>query len=405
MTPKTTTVRDLRRGNRSRALWQLHLRGPLSRQEVGSAIGVSMATVSNLVAELIQLGAVVEGGVEDSTGGRPRGLLRINAEYGYVIGVDIGETAFLVELFDFGMEVRASHRSSTELIRLDPEDAIGHVLAGIDAVIAESGVDRERILGVGVGVPGLVEQGADAVVHGQSVGWDAVPFERLMRARTDLPVLLDNGAKTLGQAERWFGAARDCLNVVVVLLGIGVGASIVTDDAPYRGATGSASEWGHTTVVVGGRTCRCGASGCLEAYIGAASIVDRYDELRGAPGDSDPRALERRIAEIFSSETTDLAAGRVVEETIAYLGAGLSTLINLLNPERIVVGGWLGHALGDGRMPRIRESASRAALHFAFGHVDIVPAQLGSDAVALGAATLPIALALNAGAARPSARR
>ena len=100
--PTTTTVRDLRKSNRSRALWQVFLNGPLTRQEVGTLAGLSPATVSNLVAALEADGVVVEVGLEDSNGGRPRGLLQVNPEYGYVIGVDVGETAFLVELFDFG---------------------------------------------------------------------------------------------------------------------------------------------------------------------------------------------------------------------------------------------------------------------------------------------------------------
>ena len=108
---RTTTVRDLRKSNRSRALWQVFLNGPLTRQEVGDLSGLSTATVSNLVAALEAEGVVAEVGLEDSNGGRPRGLLQVNPGYGYVIGVDVGETAFLVELFDFRLQLRARHTS------------------------------------------------------------------------------------------------------------------------------------------------------------------------------------------------------------------------------------------------------------------------------------------------------
>src|SRR6202167_109452 len=140
--PSTTTVRDLRKSNRSRALWQVFLNGPLTRQEVGTVAGLSPATVSNLVAALVAEGVVVEVGLEDSSGGRPRGLLQVNPGYGYVIGVDVGETAFLVELFDFRLQMRARHTSVTDMAVLDPEDAVSHITEGIDSVIAESGVDR-----------------------------------------------------------------------------------------------------------------------------------------------------------------------------------------------------------------------------------------------------------------------
>ncbi|MGI8664832.1 MAG: ROK family transcriptional regulator [Jatrophihabitans sp.] len=398
---RTTTVRDLRKSNRSRALWELYLNGPLTRQEVGVAAGVSPATVSNLVGDLLEQGVVIEVGSEDSNGGRPRGLLEVNPEYGFVIGVDVGETAFLVELFDLGMQVRASHVSTTELARLDPADAIGHVMEGVQAVIAESGVATERILGVGVGVPGLVEHGEDGVVHGQSVGWDSVPFGSMLRRQLAFPLQIDNGAKTLGQAEKWFGAARDCEDAVIVLLGIGVGTSIISNGELYRGATSSAGEWGHTRVQVGGRTCRCGAAGCLEAYVGAGAIVARYDEFKRRQVAINPNDLPERVAAIVAARDSDRSAARVLEETATYLGTGIADLVNLFNPERVVVGGWLGQLLGDTLLPRVREVAGEQALRLPFSHVSILKAQLGADAVALGAATLPIANVLSSGAIQP----
>lgn len=399
--PSTTTVRDLRRSNRSRALWQVFLNGPLTRQEVGTLAGVSPATVSNLVAALEAEGIVAEVGLEDSNGGRPRGLLQVNPTYGYVIGVDVGETEFLVELFDFGLHMCARHTSVTDLAVLDPDDAVSHIVEGIESVIAESGVDPSAILGVGVAVPGLVEHREDAVVHGQSVGWDAVPLEAMLRSKTGLPILVDNGAKTLGQAERWFGAARGTDNAVIVLLGIGVGTCIISNGEVYRGATSSAGEWGHTTVVVGGRRCRCGAHGCLEAYVGAGAIEARYEKLKRRATAARPGELEGRIAAIISAAGRDRAASQVLDETVTYLGAGIADLVNLFNPERVVVGGWLGQALSDELLPRIREAAGRQALKLPFSRVEIVKAELGKDAVALGGATLPIDRLLTAGAVTP----
>jgi predicted NBD/HSP70 family sugar kinase len=396
--PSTTTVRDLRKSNRSRALWQVFLSGPLTRQEVGTLAGLSPATVSNLVAALVAEGVVVEVGLEDSNGGRPRGLLQVNPGYGYVIGVDVGETEFLVELFDFGLHVRARHTSVTDMVVLDPQDAVSHVVEGIESVIAESGVDVGAILGVGVAVPGLVEHREDAVVHGQSVGWHAVPLEAMLRSRTGLPILVDNGAKTLGQAERWFGAARRTEHAVIVLLGIGVGTCVISNGEVYRGATSSAGEWGHTTVVVDGRTCRCGAKGCLEAYVGAGAIVARYEQLKRRRVATSPAELEGRVAAIIDAAGRDRTAAQVLDETVTYLGAGIADLVNLFNPERVVVGGWLGQALSDELLPRIREAAGRQALDLPFSRVEIVKADLGKDAVALGGATLPIARLLTAGA-------
>jgi len=406
--PSTTTVRDLRKSNRSRALWQIFLNGPLTRQEVGTVVGLSLATVSNLVAALVAEGVVAEVGLEDSNGGRPRGLLQVNPAYGYVIGVDVGETAFLVELFDFGLKPLARHTSVTDMTVVDPEDAVSHIVEGIEAVMAEAGVPESAILGVGVGVPGLVENREDAVVHGQSIGWHAVPLEAMLRGRTGLSILVDNGAKTLGQAERWLGAARDTENAVIALLGIGVGLCIISNGEVYRGAASSAGEWGHTTVEAGGRTCRCGAQGCLEAYVGAGAIVARYEHLKRRRAAAGLGELEDRIAAIIGAAGRDKVAAQVLEETVTYLGAGIADLVNLFNPERIVLGGWLGQALSDALLPEIRRAAGRQALRLPFSRTEIVKADLGQDAVALGGATLPIARLLTAGAMHtgsPGSRR
>ncbi|MGN6127101.1 MAG: ROK family transcriptional regulator [Humibacter sp.] len=400
-TVRSSTVRDLRTRNRSRTLWELYLHGPLTYQELASASGVSLATVSNVVGDLLRTGAVVEVGSEGSNGGRPRGLFNIRADHGYVVGVDVGETAVMVELFDLGMRALASHRSLTRRMRLDPAEVVDRVIEGIEAVVAEAGIDESNVLGVGVGVPGLVEQGphepdGGAVVYDQSIGWGVVPIERMLRDRTSLPITVDNGANTLGQAERWFGAAREQDNTIIVLLGAGVGASILS--SPRRGSGAIAAELGHTKVVAGGRECVCGAKGCLEAYAGADALVCRYDQLRRRTDAGNPREVEERMAAILSAD--DDAATRVIDELVEYLGVGLGNLVNLFTPDRIVIGGWLGHALPDAVLPRVRDAVGLNALARPFERLEVVRAQLGTDAVALGAATLPVAAFLASGGVR-----
>ncbi|MDQ1485943.1 MAG: hypothetical protein QOJ62_1636 [Actinomycetota bacterium] len=399
---RTTNARDLRKSNRASALAAVYLDGPMTRLEIAAAAGVSPATVSNLVGELLEQGVLIEAGAEESDGGRPSVLLQVNPEYGFVVGVDVGETAVLVELFDLQMRVRASHSTAPVSAELDADDTAAQVLDGLARVIADSGVSPDTILGIGVGVPGLVEHAEDAVVHAQTVGWDAVPFGKMLRQGTDLPLIVDNGAKTFGQAEKWFGAARNVDNAIIVLLGTGTGISIFAHGELYRGASSSAGEWGHTTVVVNGRVCRCGASGCLEAYVGGRAIVERYDELRRrtpAGGGSD---LVGRLSAITTAGGSDRSAKKVLEETATYLGAGIADLINLFNPERIVLGGWVGQLLGEQFLPAVREVAARHALRMPYGDVSIVPAELGRDAVALGAATLPVSRFLASGAEPPS---
>ena len=139
----------------------------------------------------------------------------MNPDYGYVIGVDVGEIRVRVELFDLTMTERAKVDYPLDPRQHDVGVIVEAILAGLDEVLGRSGVSPPAVLGVGIGVPGIVENGPDARVHGQSYGWDAVPLERLLRAGTSLPLHIDNGAKTMGQAELWFGTGRGTQHAVV----------------------------------------------------------------------------------------------------------------------------------------------------------------------------------------------
>ncbi|WP_433650588.1 ROK family protein [Micromonospora zamorensis] len=392
------TNRSVRLRNRSALLTKLFLDGPLTRQDLVRSTGLSQPAVSNVVADMIDEGLVAEAGAAESDGGRPSMLLRIAPRFAVVVGVDVGETRVRVELFDFAMTLLASIEYPLDPARTEPDLVAGHVVAGIDAVTAQAQVAPGDVLGVGIGVSGVVEQGAEAVVHAQALGWDRVPLERLIGVGTSLPLHIDNGAKTLGQAEMWFGAGRGARHAVFALVGSGVGASVVTNGATYRGASSSAGEWGHTTLVYGGRACRCGARGCLEAYVGAEAIIDRYREARRGrpvPGEDE----ESQIAALVAAAETSATARRVLDDTAGYLGAGVANLINLFNPERVVLGGWAAMALGD-LLPAVREAAGRQALRQPYEQASIELCRLGVDAVALGAATLPIARFLTEGGIR-----
>jgi predicted NBD/HSP70 family sugar kinase len=387
---KRGTVLDLRRENRAVVLWSLHLSESRSRQDLSAATGLSAGSVTNVVRELIDEGIVIETGLAESDGGRPRAMLGMNPGYGYVIGVDIGETRTRVGLFDLTMTERAKveyplDRSAEH----DVDVVVRQIVSGLNTVLRDSGIDQAAILGVGVGVPGIIEQGPEVLVHGQTYSWDAVPLERLLRAHTDLPLRFDNGAKTMGQAELWFGAGKGARSAVVILIGSGVGASLISGGATYQGATSSAAEFGHVTVVVGGRKCRCGSTGCLEAYAGAEAILERY----GRPMAVDDQELA--LAELIGADGTSPLAAVILNETAEYLGAGIGTLINLFNPERVILGGWAGLLLGGRLLPDIREAARQHSLRHPFAATTIELGRLGPGVVALGAATLPLESFLN----------
>jgi len=397
MQPKRATVRDLRRRNRSTLLSTLFFEGPLSRYELGRRTGLSAATVSNVVGEMVDDGLVVEAGLVESDGGRPRVLLRVNPGYGNVIGIDVGETGVKMELFDLAMARLAT--IDRPLASPQPDQKlVGTMIAeGLDELLASAGVPESALLGVGIGVPGTVEQGETVRVHAQTIGWDGVALADLVRASgVDVPLYVENGAKTQGQAEMWFGAGRGTRHAVIALIGSGVGATVITDGTAYRGSTSSAGEWGHTTLSYGGRLCRCGARGCLEAYVGAEGILDRFRKARG--GRAIPRADEQsQLDFLLDAAERSAIAAEVVDETVGYLGAGIANLVNLFNPERIVLGGWAGVALGARLLPEIRTATAAHALRHAYEQTSIELCRLGQDAVAVGAATLPVEALLTLG--------
>ncbi|GAA3892079.1 ROK family protein [Streptomyces sedi] len=403
------TVRDLRRANRAALLLQLYHHGPLSRHELGLATGLGSGTVSNVTGGLLADGLLVEAGSVDSDGGRPRILLRVAPDHGRLVGVDVGETGVRVALYDLALTELARAEFPLRDGGRDVDAAVGHIGAGVAAVLRMAEVAPDALLGVGVGVPGIVERapGVGAVVHAVTVGWDAVPLESLSRDAVGLPsgvpLLVANGARTFGQAEMWHGAGRGSRDAVIVLWGSGVGACIVADGVPYGGTGSAAGEFGHTTLRLGGRRCRCGASGCLEAYVGAWGLVERWKETGGAVGGADHEREVSRLLE--AAESGDGGARELLDEAAEFLGAGISDLINLFNPERIVVGGWAGLALGPRLLPEVRRVADSCALPHPARRSTIELGRLGPDAVTVGAATLPLADFLAGGGSRETERR
>ncbi|MEU5370482.1 ROK family protein [Streptomyces sp. NPDC005951] len=412
------TVRDLRRGNRARVLQRLYFDGPLSRQELGPVTGLSSGSISNVVAELSAEGLLEEAGVVDSDGGRPRTLLRVAPDGGLLVGIDIGETRVRVELFDLSLTELARTERLLAQHGYDVDRIVAHVRTGVADVLRDAGADPRRLLGIGIGVPGIIErdgpEGSDgtrgAVVHGQTIGWRAVAFEQLLREAVDVPpevpLFIDNGAKTLGQAEMWFGGGRGAGAAAIALIGSGVGACVDHGDILDEDRMSLALEWGHTTVQLRGRRCRCGSIGCLEAYAGAEALRERWREAGGPlPEDADDEtALAALLAAAYPERrgTPDPVALALLDETAECLGAALADLINLFLPERILIGGWAGLLLGPRLLPEIRRYANDYALSHAAARTTIEMGRLGPDAVTVGAATLPLADFLTRGGSRPA---
>ncbi len=389
---KKASVRDVRRTNRALLVRHLLLTGETSRSSVGVSTGLSPATVTNVIAELIDEGTVREGGLAESDGGRRRVLLGLDPDAAIVIGADLGETHILVEAFDLSLKRLAARSHAFSGRRIDPQQVMDVVAELVESLLDELAVDRTRILGLGLGVPGIVERPVQApgepesIVHAQVLGWDAVTFTGFSE-RLGFPVYIDNGAKTTTQAESWYGSARGIEHAIVVLIGDGAGAGIITNGRLYRGSSSSAGEWGHTKISLDGIRCRCGSRGCVETFVGASAVLERW---RGREHDWIGRETDGVDAVFAAQRAGEADAVSAVEALVEHLGLALSNLVNLYNPQKIIIGGWFGDRIAEEFLDDVSAAMRRHSLEQPGSEAVVERSRLGQGAVALGAATLPI---------------
>ncbi|MBM7473208.1 ROK family transcriptional regulator [Subtercola frigoramans] len=399
MTPELTT-RHLRRRNRAAVLKALVRDGETTRGQLAPLLHLSPATVANIVTDLVTEGLIHETGSLPSEVGRPVTLLSVRPDGAHFIGADVGEDGVTVEVFDLALAPRSAVFREVSSRAIDAAGVSAALASAIDEAIIAAG-SPNNIYGIGLGLPGIVEAPRELPVgaarrtitlFAQSLNWPPTSLESIY-GRDDIPVFADNGAKTLATAESWFGAVRDIANGVVALFGRGVGLGVINDGRILRGTASSASEWGHTKISIGGPVCNCGNRGCLEAYVGGGAIARRWREAGAEPSADAETALRELVAAAAHGDTV---AKRVLDETIEIMGIGLGNLVNMFNPERIVLGGWAGLSLAQDHLADVASATRSAALVRPGEQFDLVPAGTGQNAVALGAALLAVERLLSA---------
>jgi glucokinase-like ROK family protein len=386
------TSRDLRRVNQRTLLNLIYFNEPISRLDLSDRSGLSPATVTNLVSHLLDEQVVIPTGLEESQGGRPRTTFAINPHYGYFVGVEVAETHIYTELYDMKLRGLANARIEISTDENQPESIVEFIAQGVKAVLAERNVPSEKVIATGIGMPGVVSRSGDVSVFAPNWGWHNVPLLDMLKAQLDLPIHLDNGAQAMALAEMWFGAGRGAKDLAVLLLGTGVGAGIITGGTLYRGATSSAGEWGHTCIELDGPPCRCGSQGCLETFAGAPGIIRQLREM-----DANHPLLKSQSQRAILEALHDAALGgdpvcsRVLDQVAHYLAVGIANLVNLFNPQLIVIGGWCGVLISDYVFPRLEAIVQQYALSEPLHAVKIATTHLGGEGVVgLGAASLAL---------------
>ncbi|MFI8344133.1 ROK family protein [Streptomyces sp. NPDC085639] len=368
---------SLHRANLERVVRAVRLAGSLTQAEIARATGLSAATVSNIVRELKDGGTVEV--TDTSAGGRRARSVSLSGDAGIVIGVDFGHTHLRVAVGNLAHQVLAEE---SEPLDVDASWAEGfdRAEALVGRLIADIGVGLEKVIGVGLGVPGPIDVesgtlGSTAILP----GWAGINPRQELSQRLGVPVYVDNDANLGALGELVWGSGRGVKDLAYIKVASGVGAGLVINGQIYRGPGGTAGEIGHITLDESGPVCRCGNRGCLETFAAARYVLPL---LQGTHG---PELTMERVVEL--AREGDPGCRRVITDVGRHIGSGVASLCNLLNPSRVVLGGSLAEA-GELVLAPIRESVGRYAIPSAARQLSVLTGNLGGRAEVLGALAL-----------------
>ncbi|AMW05424.1 ROK family transcriptional regulator [Gemmatimonas phototrophica] len=368
-----------------RLIWDEEL---ISRAEIARRLDVSRSTVSEIVDGLIETRLIAEAGVGASNGGRRPIVLSFQDEAFTLMGVDVGASHVSVVVTDLRGHVRAWQRRPFD-VHADADGTRALVQSLCDACLSSIDLSATPLLGIGMALPSPVDP-----LHPERVSrialkrWNGVHGFEMLCERYSVPLLIDNDANLGALAEHWWGAARGLSNFTFIKIATGIGAGHFIDGRIYRGAGGVAGEIGHVTVDVHGNPCACGNRGCLTTYVGrpemlshARSLLPEYPDSLLQRGEVTMSSLEA------AANASDALASRVVQEAAEHLGSVVASLLNLMNPSAVILGGSLCRLRERVLIP-VREAVMRRTFVSAVASSEILTSALGDRAIAIGAATL-----------------
>lgn len=376
----------LARYNRSAILNLIRRFGPVSQAELAQRSGLASSSVVNITRSLLRRGLVRAVGTGPSTGGRPPTLLELNPEAGYAIGVNIRFVAVECVLVDLVGDIVADTSLPPE--GEDVNSVVSTVREAVEQVMRLGSVDPGRVLGVGVGCPGVVRDGRTLVGTPEFREWHEEPLADLLERALGLPVVLENNANLAALAEFRHGAGREGAvpqSVVYIYADHGIGSGMVIDGQLWRGSDGLAGEFGHTVIDVNGPPCVCGSHGCLEALASIRAIIRRVTTAGRLLGLAEGDITFPMVGEAI--EDGDPVASAAADEAMGYLAVGVANLDRQIRPDVIVVGGEL-FSPGSDMFDRLRTILERRPKLYSTETSRLVAGALGTRAPSVGAGTV-----------------
>ncbi|MEY9852654.1 putative NBD/HSP70 family sugar kinase [Leifsonia sp. EB41] len=370
-TPGSQT--SLREANRARIVDAIKKHGGLTQVELAGATGLSPATVSNIVKELATSGVLHTA--QSIRSGRRAQHVTLAHALGLVVGVHFSTRHLRVALADVAntvvaenhMPLAKDHRADNELDKVAL--LLNDMLDSVDA-------SRDEVLAVGLAVPAPLDRATGTIARsGIMRGWDGVVIADALERRVKRPVFIDNAANLTALAESRLGAGRGKRTSITLDVGDGIGAGLLLNGQLFRGNNGVAGEFGHTTIRENGPLCRCGNRGCLEAIAGGPAVLDELRDHLGSLKLGDV---------VLQAMAGDARCIRAIADAGRHIGIATANLCNLLDPERVVVGGELARA-GELLLGPMRHAVERSIIVSEDLMPDIVQGQLGVRAATLGA--------------------
>ena len=328
--------RDLIRAiNRSAVLNTIKNFGPISRTDIARRTGLSAATITGITTDLIEDSLVFEKEQGDSSGGRRPILLALNPRGGFVVGLKLTEENVTAALTDLEATVIAKQTILIEDMSVDM--VINSIVEVVEKLEHQASIEQQNLYGVGIGLAGIIDADRGVLRYSPIFGWHDVPLVDLLQSRLKVPVFIDNDVNTFTLTERWFGKGQGVDNFLTVTVGRGIGMGIVVNGQLYHGVKGGAGEFGHTVINPEGPMCDCGKRGCLETYASDPALV------RAAKTSFENGKMKKAVNSINELQTLaeegDPGAKNVYAKAGETLGRGIANLINVFNPELIIIGG------------------------------------------------------------------
>jgi predicted NBD/HSP70 family sugar kinase len=387
---KTGNNKFLKQFNEMSLLELIRTNKQISKADLAQMTGLSPTACGIIVANLLEKNYICEAGVGISTGGRRPNLYELMPGSYFSIGVDIDVDYIRFTLLDIKGNVECRDKIPS-CFDQDVQESIKMIEEKIRQIIGLYKISADRLLGVGISIPGMVDNITHEIIFAPNLGWERVDLEHLMAGIGDFPIYIDNEAMCSAICENWIGSCIGLKDFICINMKSGIGSSIFAGGNLYRGCCGSAGEIGHIMVEQNGLKCACGNYGCLETVVSVNSILEKVQRLVKQGLIADFEDVEAITFEdiIASAEAGNEAVRAILVETAGYLGLAIANLINTINPSKIVLGKELAN-LPEDILEHLRSIAFARALKYPASKAEVVKSELGEDTSALGAAIIPL---------------